>query len=64
MQNAWVLNQEIPINPELYHPCVHHRQDDQKQQYDKILILNGKLLNIYKCIPFCKNFKHDMHSDN
>ena len=21
MQNAWVLNQEILINPELYHPC-------------------------------------------
>ena len=27
MQNAWVLNQEILINPELYHPwvtlCLH-----------------------------------------
>ena len=22
MQNAWVLNQEIQINPELYHPWV------------------------------------------
>ena len=22
MQNAWVLNQEILINPELYHPCL------------------------------------------
>ena len=21
MQNAWVLNQEILINPEIYHPC-------------------------------------------
>ena len=24
MQNAWVLNQEILINPELYHPCQGH----------------------------------------
>ena len=22
MQNAWGLNQEILINPELYHPCI------------------------------------------
>ena len=22
MQNAWVLTQEIPINPEFYHPCL------------------------------------------
>ena len=27
MENAWVLNQEILINPELYHPCkVHNGQ--------------------------------------
>ena len=23
MQNAWVLNQEILINPELYHPWLY-----------------------------------------
>ena len=34
MQNAWVLNQEILINPELYHPCLEEKPVEDNKSID------------------------------
>ena len=33
MQNAWVLNQEILINPELYHPLSENKLQQKKKEW-------------------------------
>ena len=54
MQNAWVLIQEILINPELYHPCILELYKSQRHMWQSIVLISGydlinHLLHEYSC---------------